>query len=41
MLEAARAWKHDGDRAHLLTLPSEQREILLDLLSSRSSDLDE
>ncbi len=33
MLQAARLWKHDQDRAHLLTLPQEQRAILVDLLA--------
>jgi tetratricopeptide (TPR) repeat protein len=33
LLEAARAWKRDGDRAHLVALPAEQREILVRLLT--------
>lgn len=32
MLQAARAWKRDRDQAHLLALPPEQREILVDML---------
>ena len=32
ILRAARKWKSDHDRTHLLSLPSEQREILIDLL---------
>jgi Flp pilus assembly protein TadD len=35
MLEAARAWKRDRDKAHLLALPPEQREILVNLLTER------
>jgi tetratricopeptide (TPR) repeat protein len=33
ILRAALAWKRDRDRAHLLALPSEQREILAGLLT--------
>ncbi len=32
LLKAARAWKEDHDRAHLLGLPAEQREVLAGLL---------
>ncbi|HJZ36530.1 MAG TPA: tetratricopeptide repeat protein, partial [Solirubrobacterales bacterium] len=32
MLAAATAWKRDRDRAHLLALPPEQREIVLGML---------
>jgi tetratricopeptide (TPR) repeat protein len=32
MLAAAGAWKRDRDQAHLLALPPEQREILLEML---------
>jgi tetratricopeptide (TPR) repeat protein len=32
MVRAAVAWKRDRDRSHLLDLPAEQREILVDLL---------
>ncbi|HWJ50577.1 MAG TPA: helix-turn-helix domain-containing protein [Solirubrobacteraceae bacterium] len=32
MLKAACEWKRDGDRAHLLALPPEQRDILVGLL---------
>ena len=32
ILRAAREWKRDGDRAHLLALPPEQRDILVGLL---------
>ena len=32
LLRAAVAWKGDRDKAHLLALPSEQREILMQLL---------
>jgi tetratricopeptide (TPR) repeat protein len=34
LMRAALAWKRDRDRAHLLGLPPEQREILIDLLES-------
>ncbi|HEX7289923.1 MAG TPA: tetratricopeptide repeat protein [Conexibacter sp.] len=34
LLDAALAWKRDRDKAHLLTLPPEQREILAELLSA-------
>jgi len=37
LLEAAAKWKKDRDRSHLLDLPPEQREILIDLLSSDES----
>jgi tetratricopeptide (TPR) repeat protein len=37
MLSAAREWKKDQDRAHLLVLPPEQREILIGLLTSAST----
>jgi len=41
LLEAAAKWKKDRDRSHLLDLPPEQREILVDLLdSNKSSALD-
>lgn len=33
LLEAARLWKRDRDRAHLLALPPEQRQILVDLVA--------
>lgn len=33
MMRAALAWKRDHDRAHLLELPLEQRQILIDLLA--------
>lgn len=33
LLKAAAAWKKDQDRAHLLALPPEQREILVGLLT--------
>lgn len=32
MVQAARSWKRDRDRSHLLDLPPEQREILVGLL---------
>ncbi len=38
VLEAARKWKHDKDRAHLLALPSEQREILIGLLTPSQAE---
>ncbi len=34
ILRAARQWKQDEDRAHILALPPEQREILIGLLES-------
>jgi hypothetical protein len=34
LLRAASEWKKDRDRSHLLSLPPEQREILLGLLPS-------
>ncbi|HUB98392.1 MAG TPA: tetratricopeptide repeat protein [Solirubrobacterales bacterium] len=37
LLRAAAAWKRDGDRAHLLELPAEQREILVGLLEGDDS----
>jgi tetratricopeptide (TPR) repeat protein len=40
MLRAAAAWKGDQDRAHLLALPPEQREILIGLLTPESDDGD-
>ncbi len=33
MMAAAVAWKHDGDEAHLLALPAEQRTILVELIA--------
>lgn len=38
LLEAAVAWKKDQDRAHLLALPPEQREILVGLLRPADGD---
>ena len=37
LLQAARAWKQDRDRAHLLELPPELREILVGLLTRDST----
>lgn len=37
LLRTAVAWKKDRDRSHLLALPHEQREILVDLLESAGS----
>lgn len=36
MLRVALAWKCDRDRAHLMKLPREQRQIVVDLLAERS-----
>ena len=38
LLKAARDWKHDRDRAHLLRLPREQREILVSLLGEEAEN---
>lgn len=38
MLRAAVEWKKDQDRAHLLALPPEQREILMGLLTPASDE---
>lgn len=38
MIEAARDWKRDRDRAHLLKLPAEQREIVAGLLESDATE---
>ncbi|HEU5062017.1 MAG TPA: tetratricopeptide repeat protein [Solirubrobacterales bacterium] len=38
LLRAAAAWKKDQDRAHLLALPPEQREILVGLLTPETDD---
>lgn len=38
LLRAAIAWKKDHDRSHLLALPPEQREILVDLLQLGQSE---
>jgi tetratricopeptide (TPR) repeat protein len=38
MLAAAVAWKHDRNRAHLLELPPEQREILIGMLPLQTAD---
>jgi tetratricopeptide (TPR) repeat protein len=38
MLDAARGWKRDRDRAYLLDLPAEQREILIGLLPEATSE---
>lgn len=35
LTEAARMWKRDRDRAHLLALPVEQREVVRQLLEAR------
>lgn len=37
LMKAAAHWKRDGDKAHLLALPSEQREILVRLLEPISA----
>ena len=37
MLKAAQGWKRDHDRAHLLGLPLEQREILTGLLTAEDA----
>jgi tetratricopeptide (TPR) repeat protein len=38
LLRAAGAWKEDRDRSHLLELPPEQRQILIDLLPTGPGD---
>jgi hypothetical protein len=40
LLQAASAWKRDRDRSHLLDLPPEQREILVDLLMPEATSDD-
>lgn len=37
IVQAAVRWKADGDRAHLLALPAEQRAVLVELLDQRTT----
>ena len=40
LLRAARDWKRDNDRAHILRLPQEQREIVMTLIDEASKGAD-